>query len=132
VSTSYVTRKAPRGFEGAPHVLRHRIDLKKIREETLLFEGPAWDAIEGFPQNINVSATLSLAGIGAHKTRVKIYACPGLRYLIHEVRVKGDFGELTTRTQNLPSESNPRTSRLAVLSAIATLRRILIHVKIGT
>lgn len=131
-SVSLVTRKAPRGFEGAPYVVRRRINLSKIRAETLLFEGSAERAIEGFPQNINVSATLSLAGIGAAKTRVKIYACPGLEFLVHEVTAKGDFGEFTTRTQNRPSTQNPKTSRLAVLSAIATLTRILNVVKIGT
>lgn len=131
-SVSLVTRKAPKGFAGAPYVVKHKIRLDKIKEDTLLFEGTAAKAIEGFPQNINVSATLSLAGLGPRKTRVKIYACPGTRVHTHEVSVQGEFGSFVTRTENLPSPTNPKTSRLAILSAIGTLRRILNNVKIGT
>ncbi len=131
-SVSLVTRKAPRGFINAPYVVRKKIDLARISKETLLFEGTADKAIDGFPQNINVSATLSLAGLGAKKTSVRIYACPGLKVHIHEVHVEGDFGSFYTRTENLPSRQNPKTSQLAIYSAIATLSRILNNVKIGT
>lgn len=129
---SLTTRKNPISFRGAPWIVKKKIDLHSIREETLLFDGPAEKAIEGFPQNINVSATLSLAGLGAKKTRVKIYACPGLTHHVHEVAIEGDFGSVYTRTQNLPSKKNPKTSHLAILSAVATLRRIFANVKIGT
>lgn len=126
------TRKPPQGFEDAPYVIRHKINLKNLKEEKVLFEGSALAAVKGFPKNINVSATLSLAGLGAGKTRVKIIAAPQMLVNVHEVYVVGDFGSFYTRTENFPSEHNPRTSRLAVLSAVATLERILKNVKIGT
>ena len=126
------TRKPPQGFEDAPYVLRHNIDLKNLKQEKLLFEGNAASAVRGFPKNINVSATLSLAGIGAKKTKVRIFASPHMLVNVHEVYVVGDFGSFYTRTENFPSEQNPKTSRLAVLSAVATLERILKNVKIGT
>ncbi|MBP9733832.1 MAG: DUF108 domain-containing protein [Candidatus Omnitrophica bacterium] len=129
---SLTTRKNPISFRGAPCIIKKKIDLNTIREETLLFDGTAEKAIEGFPQNINVSATLSMAGIGSKRTRVKIYACPGLTHHVHEVVIEGDFGSIYTRTQNLPSKKNPKTSHLAILSAVATLRRIFANVKIGT
>lgn len=131
-SVQLTTRKAPRGLAGAPFIVKHKINLSRITKETLLFEGSVERAVEGFPQNINISATLSLAGIGPKKTRVRIFACPGLPVNIHEVEVEGEFGTFYTRTQNLPSEQNPKTSRLAILSAIATLKRILGNVKVGT
>ena len=126
------TRKPPVSLMTAPHVIRKKIDLNTIVGETLLFDGAAEKAIAGFPQNINISATLSMAGIGPKKTRVKIYACPGLQHHIHEVVVEGEFGSIYTRTQNLPSKKNPKTSHLAILSAVATLERILGNVKLGT
>lgn len=126
------TRKPPQGFEDAPYVLKHNIPLKNLKEEKLLFEGNALEAVRGFPKNINVSATLSIAGIGAKRTRVRIIATPHMLVNVHEVYVVGDFGSFYTRTENFPSEHNPRTSRLAVLSAVATLERILKNVKIGT
>ena len=126
------TRKPPQGFEDAPYVIKHNINLKNLKQEQLLFEGDAAAAVKGFPKNINVSATLSLAGIGAKKTKVRIFASPHMLVNVHEVYVVGDFGSFYTRTENFPSEQNPKTSRLAVLSAVATLERILKIVKIGT
>ncbi len=126
------TRKPPQGFEDAPYVIKHGIKLKGLKQEKVLFEGNAAEACKGFPKNINVSATLSLAAIGAKKTKVRIIASPHMLVNVHEVYVQGDFGSFYTRTENFPSEQNPKTSRLAILSAEATLERILRNVKIGT
>lgn len=126
------TRKPPQGFEDAPYVIKHGIPLKNLKQEKLLFEGNAAEAVRGFPKNINVSATLSLVGLGAKKTRVRIIATPHMLVNVHEVYVQGDFGSFYTRTENFPSEQNPKTSRLAMLSAVATLERILKNIKIGT
>ncbi len=126
------TRKPPQGFEDAPYVIKRGINLKNLKEEKVLFEGSATAAVKGFPKNINVSATLSAAGIGPKRTRVKIIACPHMLVNVHEVYVVGDFGSFYARTENFPSEQNPKTSRLAILSAVATLERILKNVKIGT
>lgn len=127
-----ITRKPPVALFGAPFIEKNKIDLSKITSETVIFEGSAKEAIEGFPANINVSCTLSMAGIGFEKTRVKIVTSPEYKRNIHEVLVEGEFGKLITRTENTPSPNNPKTSYLAVLSAIATLRQILEPVKIGT
>jgi aspartate dehydrogenase len=50
----------------------------------------------------------------------------------HEILVEGDFGNLVSRTENFPCPDNPKTSFLAVLSAIATIKNILEPIKIGT
>src|SRR5215831_11353381 len=47
------TRKPPRGLAGAPYVVERAIDLDAIREETLIFEGPASQAVRAFPANVN-------------------------------------------------------------------------------
>ncbi|HPS89137.1 MAG TPA: DUF108 domain-containing protein, partial [Methanosarcina vacuolata] len=51
---------------------------------------------------------------------------------VHEITVEGEFGKLSTRVENLPSPENPKTSYLAALSAISTLKKILSPVQIGT
>jgi aspartate dehydrogenase len=125
------TTKNPAGFAGAPYVLEKEIDLEKISEATVIFEGPAEEAVKAFPANVNVAATLSLTAQGK-VVRVKIVADPGIKVNIHQITAKGDFGQITTRVENVPSPSNPRTSYLAALSAIATLRSIIEPVKVGT
>jgi aspartate dehydrogenase len=57
---------------------------------------------------------------------------PTIKRNIHEIRVKGKFGEFTARTENMPSPNNPKTSHLAALSAVATLKRITENLLIGT
>lgn len=132
ISVSLTTRKPPKGLEGAPYIKENNIDLSGITNETVIFEGSAEDAIKGFPQNVNVSAVLSLAGLGAKKTRVRIITSPHYTKNIHEVDIEGDCGKIFTKTENVPSEANPKTSALAVLSAIATLSGITNSVKVGT
>jgi aspartate dehydrogenase len=126
------TRKPPRAFAGAPYFKARRMDLAKIRKETLIFRGPASSALKHFPQNINVAGLLSLAGVGPRRTEVRIYASPSLRKNIHEVLVEGDFGRMITRTENVPSPQNPRTSYLAQLSPAALLGKIFGGLQIGT
>ncbi len=131
-SLSLTTRKPPSGLLGAPYLKEKKIDLDNITKETIIFDGYAQDAIKGFPQNVNVCAVLSLAGIGGDKTRVKIITSPDYTENIHEVEIRGSFGRIVTRTETVPSKTNPKTSELAILSAIATLKNIANSVRIGT
>ncbi|WMW21341.1 aspartate dehydrogenase [Methanolobus mangrovi] len=131
-SVTLTTQKPPRGLAGAPYIIRNKIDLDKINGRNVIFEGPASEAVKAFPANVNVAATLSIAGIGFEKTKVKIVANPALTRNIHEISVEGVFGEFTTRVENVPSPTNPKSSYLASLSAIATLKKISNPFQIGT
>jgi aspartate dehydrogenase len=125
------TRKPPRGLDGAPWIVQQQIDLGRIEGETLVFEGSAAEACRGFPANVNVVAALSLAGVGPERTRIRIYAVPGLAVNQHRIRVEGEFGRLTVEIENVPSE-NPRTGRLSYLSTIALLRELGAAMRVGT
>jgi len=127
-----VTRKPPSSFAGAPLVEKKKIDLRALNEPVVLFEGSARQAVKMFPKNVNVSASLSLAGIGPDRTKVRIIADPNVKVISHEIHVKGDFGELNTKTVNKPFPKNPKTSYIAALSAIATLKKISGSIVIGT
>ena len=130
-SVTMETRKPPQGLAGAPWIVQQRIDLDAIREETLIFEGPATEACRAFPANVNVLAALSLAGIGPERTRTKIYAVPGLTRNMHRICIEGEFGTLRIEVENVPSE-NPRTGRLSYLSTIALLRDLGAALRVGT
>ncbi len=126
------TRKPPRGLVGAPYLAIKKIDVTKIKKETLIFEGNAKVAVKYFPQNINVAAILSMCGVGSSKTIVRIVTSPIYTKNTHEVEVEGDFGKFMATTINEPSKENPKTSALAMLSAIAKLKDMTSFVKIGT
>jgi aspartate dehydrogenase len=120
-SVTLTTRKPPRGLAGAPYVVERNIDLDALTEDTLIFEGSAREACRGFPSNVNVSAALSLAGVGPDKTRVRIIAVPGGTFNQHRIEVKGEFGRLAVEVENVPSATNPRTGLLSIYSSIAML-----------
>jgi aspartate dehydrogenase len=131
---SYVTmttRKPPEGLEGAPYLVERGISLAGLREEREVFAGSAREACVGFPANVNVSAAVSLAGLGPDRTRIRILAVPGLKRNCHDVEVEGEFGRLVVHVENVPSE-NPRTGRLTALSIIRSVQDAADSVRIGT
>jgi len=125
------TRKHPDAFKGVEYVVK-KFKLAGLKKDKILFFGTAAQAVKYFPQNINVAAVLGLAGIGMHKTRVRIIASPGVRKNIHEVLIESKAAKIFTRTENILHPQNPKTSYLAVLSAMAVLKQILQPIKIGT
>ena len=125
------TTKPAQALKDSPYVARNKINLSAIKKATEIFSGSAKEAVSYFPQNINVAATLSLAGIGGEKTRVRMVCAPGGEN-IHEIEIESEAGRTFVRCENEPSPDNPKTSYLAILSAIAALKRIFEPVKIGT
>ncbi len=87
----------------------------------VVYEGPARDATRLFPENVNVTAAVSLAGIGLDETHVRVIADPAISRNVHEVVARGAFGALEIRMQNIPSE-NPKTGRIVAPSLARALR----------
>jgi len=131
-SVRITTRKPLRSLQSAPYFSKKGFRPERIKKPTLIFKGNAYDAIRNFPENVNVAVTLSLAGIGSRKTHVRIFTSPTYHYNMHEIEIKGSFGRILSQVTNLPSRENPKTSALAIGSAIATLEKIFKKIKIGT
>ena len=104
---------------------------KKIEKRTVLFEGNAREAIKKFPANINVAASISLAGKGFDETKVEIVADPVVTRISHKILAHGKFGRLRVELENMPNPNNPGSSYMASLSAIATLKQIISPIRIG-
>jgi aspartate dehydrogenase len=131
-SVTMTTRKPPKALAGAPFVVEHQIDLDRFTEPTLIFEGSAREACRGFPANVNIAAALSLAGIGADRTRLRILVDPGGTRNVHDIEVVGEFGRFSIHLENEPSETNPRTGKLTYLSTLAMLKALANPLKVGT
>ncbi len=127
---THTTRKPPEGLEGAPYLVERGISLRGLQEEKEIFSGSAREACRGFPANVNVTAAVSLAGIGPDETRVRILAVPGLARNCHDIDVEGEFGRLHVHIENVPSE-NPKTGKLTALSIIRAVRDVIDPVRIG-
>lgn len=123
-SVTLTTTKNPKALAGAPFFETSKIKLDDIAKSTVIYEGAAAEAVRAFPANVNVAAVLGLAGIGVDKTKVRIVADPQAATNRHEIAAAGSFGEIRIMVSNMPSPGNPKTSFLAVLSAIECLRSI--------
>jgi aspartate dehydrogenase len=130
-SVRMITRKPVRGLAGAPYLVEHKIDIEGIAAPLKVFEGTARQAAKGFPANLNVAVALSLAGVGADRTTVEIWADPALTRNIHRIEVEADSAKFSMAIENVPSE-NPRTGLIAALSVIACLRKLHAPLRIGT
>jgi aspartate dehydrogenase len=119
-------------WTGIAYVQALGVDLDRLTAPLVLFEGSAQEGVPHFPQNVNIAAVLSLAGIGFARTRLRVLADPGLRYNTHSIRVSGRSGVLNVTLENVPSPDNPKTAWLACFSAIAALREIGSRARYGT
>jgi len=130
---SITSTKPPLGFKGAPGltVAQKRL-LDQSKSAFYLYKGDVWGAVERFPANVNVAATTALASGTPKKLKVRVMADPKIQSNQHEIRVSGDFGELTAVTRNRPSKQNPKTSALAIQAALALFERLESYVEIGT
>jgi aspartate dehydrogenase len=127
-----ITRKPPRGLEGAPHLVNNNISLANLKEPLRVFEGTAGEGAKGFPANVNVAAALSLAGIGPDRTRLEVWADPHSNVNRHSIEVEADSARFTMTIENVPSEENPRTGKITALSVIACLKGMVSTLRVGT
>jgi len=123
-SVMLTTTKNPKALAGAPFFETSNFNLEGITKSTIIYEGNVAEAVTAFPANVNVAAVLSLAGLGVEKTKVRIVADPHTATNQHEIIAKGSFGEIIIKVNNVPSPGNPKTSFLAILSAIECIRSI--------
>ncbi len=126
------TRKPPAGLMNNPYLAKKKIDLSKLKKEKIVFEGNVAAAVKAFPQNINVAATIALASGCKNKLRIRIITSPKFKSNSHEIEVISKAGKMIARTENVPCPDNPKTSYLAPLSGIQTLKQFCEGIFIGT
>lgn len=132
-SITLTTTKSPKALAGAPFFATSKVNLDTITKITEIYQGSAAEAVKLFPANVNVAAVLSLAGLGADKTKIRVLVDPHVTTNQHEIVATGRFGDIKITVNNITTPGNPKTSFLAVLSAIECLRSICDDaIKIGS
>lgn len=125
-SVTHSVRKPPAGLLPPDEVTQ----AQASGQPRVLYEGPARGAALRFPENVNVAAAISLAGLGLDKTIVRVVADPTVARNTHEIEARGEFGELRIVLQNIPTE-NPKTGRLTAMSMVKALRSLTAEVVVG-
>ena len=130
-SSKIVTRKPPRGLAGAPGIPAG-VDLATLTEPLRIFNGTAREGARLFPANVNVAAALGLAGSGPDHTILEIWADPAVNRNLHRIELRADAVDIDVEIRNVPSEANPRTGKVVSMSVIASLRRLVDPLVVGT
>lgn len=121
VRVEYESRKPVAAWRDVLQELGH--DTASLSQPVVLFEGPADQAAQRYPKNLNVAATLALAGIGMAGTRVRVVVDPAAQGNQHIIRVNSPLGSLETTLVNAPSPQNPKTSWLVAHSVASAIER---------
>jgi len=124
------TSKPPKGFLEVEYLKRKKINLDKLDTAKVVFKGGVKEAIEYFPKNINVAATLMLAS-DFRNVNVCIKVDPALKRNVHCIEIVAQEARIKIEIDNVASKLNPKTSMLTVLSAQALLKKIFSSFKIG-
>lgn len=131
-SVRMITRKPPKSLATAKQVVEQGIDVLSLTQPLRLFEGSARDAARNFPANVNVAAAVALAGIGPDRTRIEIWADPGVERNTHVVTVEADVARIEVSIANVPSPANPGTGRITAPSMLAAMIDLTSPMSVGT
>jgi len=99
------------------------LEPNQLKEPVTLFQGKAQEAALRYPKNLNVAATLALAGVGMEKTKVAVIADPGLSQNKHVIKVHSQFGSVSIEVSNVPSPTNPKSSWVVAQSIISAIKK---------
>ncbi len=96
-----------------------------ITRPTVVYEGSTRGACERFSRNVNVHASLALAGLGFDKTRSKIVADPGTNSMAHVIEVTGEGFHWKIEVESIPVGAV--TGAYTPESAYQTVKRICVE-----
>ncbi|MBS0282223.1 MAG: aspartate dehydrogenase, partial [Proteobacteria bacterium] len=120
-SVTLYSSKPPQAWRGT--LVEKQFRLDGLGAPFTLFDGSAREAARLYPKNANIAATAALAGIGFERTRVVLIADPAIRQNIHQLEVKGAFGQFSMEIAANPSSDNPKTSLIAAMSIMRALKQ---------
>ena len=123
VVITYESRKSPSAW--IEELQGRGLTPDSLKEPLILFEGPAREAARRYPANLNVAATLAIAGCGFDDTRVRVIVDPALKGNSHTITVTSDHGKMDICLANAPSPANPKSSWIVGKSVVAAVRNYL-------
>ena len=128
-SVHMIVRKDPSAWYGT--AAEDLVDLSSLTQPTVIFEGSPREGAALYPQNVNISAAVSLAGLGLDATRLTIVADTGIDTHICEIHAQGAFGSFMFREDLAVSETNRKTGKIVAMAVMKTIRQMVSPVVIG-
>lgn len=124
----YESRKPVQAWVQELQALGHKPEA--LKESLVLYQGNAQEAALKYPKNLNVAATLALAGLGMERTQVRVVVDPQSQVNQHIIEVQSGVGKMRMELSNEPSPSNPKTSWVVAQSVTATIYKYFSRLQI--
>jgi len=105
------------------------VDPDSLDAPLTLYEGDARGAASRYPANLNVAATLALAGRGFEGTQVRVVVDPAVARNTHTITVESELGTMTISLSNRPAVTNPKSSMVVSRSILAAVEQYFSRVK---
>ncbi|MGI6040620.1 MAG: aspartate dehydrogenase domain-containing protein [Candidatus Alectryocaccobium sp.] len=110
-NVTIVTTKSPKSLG---------LDSDKLE---VVYEGSTRGACSAFPRNVNVHATVALAGIGFDRTCSKIIADPSVNTNAHVIHVEGEGIDFEIHVSS--TAGGAVTGKYTPYSAVASMHKVL-------
>ena len=117
---TYSSYKPPHAWRGT--LAEQAIDLDHAEDEVVFFTGSAREAALHYPQNANVGAAVSIAGLGLDETRVRLISSREVADPLGVIEAEGAFGRFRFECLAKASPANPKTSAITADSLLACAR----------
>lgn len=113
----YSSHKPPHAWRGTR--AEKVVDLDHKEDEIVFFTGSAREAALQYPQNANVGAAVSFAGLGLDATRVRLISSRKVDDPLGVIEATGGFGSFRFECLAKASPTNPKTSAIVADSLLA-------------
>tara|TARA_B100001093_G_scaffold515396_1_gene591637 strand:- start:329 stop:1135 length:807 start_codon:yes stop_codon:yes gene_type:complete len=124
---TYVTKKAPSLWVRTP--AEGMLDLSKVTEPIMFFQGTAGEGAKIFDEKLNVAATIALAGIGFERTTVELWADPEYPQSTHFIKMEAESGTMNIELTNTVTSINKKSSLLTAAAIAQAVKRRRARIK---
>lgn len=121
---SLETRKTPTSLVQPWMSEEQQAELKSTSTPLTVFEGNVSDAIEKFPENLNVAVALAYTTEMWEETVVRLIADPDAEQTKHVITAAGSAGSYQFQINNRPLPDSPATSGIVIGSVLSGIRTI--------
>ena len=104
-----------------PSALLRSEEAAQLTTSREIFRGNARQAVQQFPEFLNVAAAVALAGKGFDETEVCVLADPAIGHSVHEILAEGEFGIFRFEIENTPNSVPARGAKLVAMSIVHAL-----------
>lgn len=103
-------------------------DLDAIVTRRVILRGSVREVARHFPENLNVSVGVALAGIGLDRTRIELIADPDAQETSHELDIEAPPGNASLRLGGRTVEPGGDPVDYSTFSLMRLLRRRVAHI----